>query len=181
MTEWFNTGLADAGKSIHSVADIEDQGSFDFKIAVSGETVYVSKRDGHLFQSFNEGDTWNDVTTALPFSVTQFKSIIFAGATVYVATDKGVAYSNDGINWHTATTDAGGTPLVIEKIAVDGKNVYGAPQQQKQIYQLKENSRTWEPVTPEIPSPVTSFTVGDNALYIGTTGHGVFRYAIPSE
>ena len=181
MTEWFNTGLADAGKSIHSIADIEDQGSFDFKIAVSGETVYVSKRDGHLFQSFNEGDTWNDVTTDLPFSVTQFKSIAFAGTTVYVATDKGVAYSNDGINWHTATTDAGGTPLVIKKIAVDGKNVYGAPQQQKQIYELKENLRTWEPVTPEIPSPVTSFAVGDNVLYIGTTGHGVFRYAIPSE
>ena len=181
MTEWFNTGLAETGKSIHSFADIEDQGSIDFKIAVSGETVYVGKRDGHLFQSFNEGDTWNDVTTTLPFSVTQFKSIAFAGPTVYVATDKGVAYSSDGINWHTTTTDAEGMPLVIEKMAVDGTTVYGAPQQQKQIYQLKENSRTWEPVTPEIPSPATSFAVGSNVLYVGTTGHGVFRYAIPSE
>ena len=73
MTEWFNTGLADAGESIHSIADIQDQGSLDFKIAVSGETVYVGKRDGHLLQSFDEGDTWHDVTTDLPFSVTQFK------------------------------------------------------------------------------------------------------------
>ena len=180
MTEWFNTGLVDAGESIHSIADIEDQGSIDFKIAVSGETVYVGKRDGHLFQSFNEGDTWNDVTSNLPFSVTQFKSIAFAGSTLYVATDKGVAHSSDGINWRTAT-DAEGTPIVIEKMAVDGTTVYGAPQQQKQIYQLKENSRTWEPVTPEIPSPVISFAVGRNVLYVGTTGHGVFRYAIPSE
>ena len=68
MTEWFNTGLADEGESIHSIAGIEDQGSIDFKIAVSGKTVYVGKRDGHLLQSFDEGDTWNDVTTDLPFS-----------------------------------------------------------------------------------------------------------------
>ena len=181
MTEWFNTGLVDAGESIHSIADIEDQGSIDFKIAVSGETVYVGKRDGHLFQSFDEGDTWNDVTSNFPFAVTQFKSIVFAGSTVYVATDKGVAYSSDGINWRTATTDAEGTPIVIEKMAVDGTTVYGAPQQQKQIYQLKENSRTWEPVTPEIPSPVISFAVGGNVLYVGTIRHGVFRYAIPLE
>ena len=181
MTEWFNTGLADAAESIHSIADIEDQGSFDFKIAVSGETVYVSKRDGYLLQSFDEGDTWNDVTSNLPFSVTQFKSIVFAEATVYVATDKGVAHSSDGINWRTATTDADGTLIVIEKMEVDGTTVYGAPQQQKQIYQLKENSRTWEPVTPEVPSPVTSFAVGDNVLYVGTTGHGVFRYELRPE
>ncbi len=181
MTEWFNTGLAGTVEPMHSIVDLEDQGPIDFKIAVSGETVYVGKRDGHLFQSFDEGDTWNDVTSNFPFAVPQFKSIAFAGATLYVATDKGVAHSSDGINWRTATTDAEGTLIVIEKMAVDGTTVYGAPQQQKQIYQLKENSRTWEPVTPEIPSPVISFAVGGNALYVGTTGHGVFRYAIPSE
>ena len=106
MTEWFDTGLVDEGESTHSLSDLEDQGSIDFKIAVSGETVYVGKRDGHLFQSFDEGDTWNDVTTNLPFSVTQFKAIAFAGPTLYAATDKGVTYSSDGIHWHTAT-DAG--------------------------------------------------------------------------
>ena len=73
MTEWLNTGLADAGGSIYSIADLEDQGAIGFTIAVSGETVYVGKRDGHLVQSFDEGDTWNDVTTDLPFSVTQFQ------------------------------------------------------------------------------------------------------------
>ena len=114
MTEWFDTGLADAGASIHSAAALDAQGSIDFKIAVSGKTVYVGKRDRHLLQSFDEGDTWNDVTANLPFSVTQFKAIAFAGPTLYIATDKGVASSSDGIHWHTAT-DAEGTPLVIEK------------------------------------------------------------------
>ena len=128
MTEWFNTGLVDAGESVHSIADIEDQGFVGFKIAVSGETVYVGKRDGHLLQSFDEGDTWNDVTTDLPFFVTQFKAIAFAGPTLYVATDKGVMYSSDGTRWHTAT-DAEGTPPVIEEMAVDGTTVYGATRQ----------------------------------------------------
>ena len=175
MTEWFDTGLVDEGESTHSLSDLEDQGSIDFKIAVSGETLYVGKRDGHLFQSFDEGDTWNDVTTDLPFSVTQFKAIAFAGPTLYAATDKGVTYSSDGIHWHTAT-DAEGTPIVIEKMAVDGTTVYGATEQQ--IYQLKENSNTWEPVTPEVPSKINSFTVDGNTLYVGTPGHGVLRFTL---
>ena len=175
MSEWFNTGLADAGETIQSIADIEDQGAIGFKIAVSGKTVYVGKRDGHLVQSFDEGDTWNDVTTTLPFSVTQFKAIAFAGPTLYVATDKGVMYSSDGTRWHTAI-DAEGTPLVIEKMAVQDTTVYGATEQQ--IYQLKENSNKWEKVTPEVPSKVESFTVDGRTLYVGTPGHGVLRFTL---
>ena len=175
MTEWFNTGLADEGESIHSIAGIEDQGSLDFKIAVSGEAVYVGKRDGHLLQSFDEGDTWSDVTTNLPFSVTQFKAIAFAGPTLYVATDKGVMYSSDGIRWHTAT-DAEGTPLVIEKMAVAGTTVYGATEQQ--IYQLKENSSIAEQVAPEVPNEISSLAVDGNTLYVGTPGHGVLRFML---
>ena len=175
MTEWFDTGLADAGESIHSVADLEDQGAIDFKIAVSGPTVYVGKRDGHLLQSFDEGDTWHDVTTALPFSVTQFKAIAFAGSTLYAATDKGVMYSSDGTHWHTAT-DAEGAPVVIGKMAVEGTTVYGATQQQ--IYQLKENSNTWEPVTPEVPSGIISLAVDGRTLYVGTMNRGVLRFTL---
>ena len=175
MAEWFYTGLADVGESIDSIAALEDHGSIGFKIAVSGETVYVGKRDGHLLQSFDEGNTWNDVTTDLPFSVTQFKAVAFAGPTLYAATDKGVTYSSDGMHWHTAT-DAEGTPLVIEKMAVNGTTVYGATQQQ--IYQLKENSSRWEQVTPEVPSEINSLAVDGNTLYVGTPGHGVLRFTI---
>ena len=175
MTEWFDTGLVDKAESPDFLSDLEEQGSIDFKIAVSGETIYVGKRDGHLLQSFDEGDTWNDVTTALPFSITQFKAVAFAGPTLYVATDKGVTYSSDGTRWHTAT-DAEGTPLVIEKMAVDGTTVYGTTEQQ--IYQLKENSNRWEPVTPEVPSKINSFTVDGNTLYVGTPGHGVLRFTV---
>ena len=175
MTEWLDTGLADAGEAIDAIADLEDQGSMNFKIAVSGPTVYVGKRNGHLFQSFDEGGTWNDVTENLPFSVTQFKAIAFAGPTLYIATDKGVASSSDGIHWHTAT-DAEGTPLLIEKMAIQDTTVYGATQQQ--IYQWKENSNIAEPVTPEVPSKINAFTVDGRTLYVGTPNHGVLRFKL---
>ena len=32
------------------------------KLAVSGETVYAGKRDGHLFRSLDGGNTWKDLT-----------------------------------------------------------------------------------------------------------------------
>ena len=56
-TEWHNTGLIDEGEAgyFEKFTDILD--STSFQLAVSGSKVYVGKRDGHLMQSFNEGDT----------------------------------------------------------------------------------------------------------------------------
>ena len=187
-TEWYNTGLVDSGENAFSalmsnpfdysagfsaITNLMD--ATGFKIAVSGETVYVGKRDGHLAQSFDEGETWNDVTQEIPFSFTAFNALTFTGSTVYVATDKGVAYSSDGVNWH-AGTDAEGSPLVIEKLAVEGTKVYGTTGQH--VYQLKENSGTWKRVTPEIPDSVLSFVVDGNVLYVGTSSSGVLRFTL---
>ena len=187
-TEWHNTGLVDSGENIFStlmsnpfdysagfsaVTNLMD--ATGFKIAVSGNTIYVGKRDGHLAQSFDKGETWNDVTQEIPFSFTAFNALTFTGSTVYVATDKGVAYSSDGVNWH-AGTDAEGSPLVIEKLAVEGTKVYGTTGQH--VYQLKENSGTWKRVTPEIPDSVLSFAVDGNTLYVGTSSSGVLRFTI---
>ena len=149
MTAWFDTGLKDEAEppslsNLYSAdyAEATDlMQSLGVKLAVSGKTLYVGKQDGHLMQSFDEGDTWNDVTADLPFSVAAYNTVVFAGSTVYVATDKGVAYSSDGTRWHKVT-DAEGTPVVIEKFAVDGATVYGATE--RQVYALKENSSTWE-------------------------------------
>ena len=88
--EWTNTGLIDTGKQPNSDLDNE------FKLAVSAETVYVGKRNGRLFQSFDGGDNWRDLTSSLPLRFNHFKEIVFAGSTVYVATDKGVLGSQTG-------------------------------------------------------------------------------------
>ena len=188
MREWHNTGLVDEGEdSFASLLSSPDSYSADvatsydaitsmgFKIAVSGSTVYIGKREGSLFQSSDEGDTWNDVTADIPFSFEKFKAVVFAGATVYVATDTGVAYSRDGTHWHTAT-DTESKDLVVSRLAVEGTTVYG--QTDRHVYLLKEGSNIWKQATPEIPGSVISFAVEDNTLYVGTAHRGVLRFTL---
>lgn len=174
-TQWFDTGLVNDGEFTQVFDDANDLTDFRLKLAVLGKIIYAGKSNGHLFQSFDEGDTWNDVTTSLPFSVTSFNAIAFAGSTLYIATDRGVAFSNDGISWQ-ATTDAEGVPIVIERFAVDGTTVYGTHQQR--VYQLKANANTWQQITPEIPVRVNSLAVDGNTLYVGTAGRGVLRFTL---
>ena len=143
---WHDTGLIEAEE--RTPQDQSNKAShvhgFQFPagltFAVSGQIVYVGTGNGVLFQSSDEGDTWNNVTANLPFSISRFKIITFAGSTVYVATDKGVLYSRDGIDWHE-TTDIDGTKLVINKFAVDGTTVYGVSDShahpERHVYQLK--------------------------------------------
>ena len=186
MSEWHNTGLVDKGEDpFASLLSSPDSYSADvatahdsitsmgFKIAVSGSTVYIGKRDGHLFQSFDEGDTWNDITTDIPFSFEKFEAIAFAGPTVYVATGKGVTYSSDGTHWHE-TTDAESRTLVVSRLAAEGTTVYG--QTDQHVYLLKEDSTIWKQATPEIPGSVISFAVDGNTLYVGTVNRGVLRF-----
>ncbi len=126
-------------------------------------------------QSYDEGETWTDVTANLPFSVDNFKAMVFAGKNVYVATNKGVVRSSNGTDWH-AFTDVEGTSHVVDKLAVDGTMVYG--QTGQNIYQLNRDLDTWQQVTPDIPSPVTCFDVDGNTLYVGTLGSGVLRFSL---
>ncbi|MDE0484679.1 MAG: sigma-70 family RNA polymerase sigma factor [Candidatus Poribacteria bacterium] len=172
---WYDTGIADIGGPFHIDLNSKFVIAENLWFAVSGKTVYVGKRNGHLMQSFDEGDTWNDVTANLPFSVERFHAITSAGKSVYVATDKGVTRSSNGTDWQTLT-DAEGTPLVMNRFAVDGTTVYGESEQK--IYQLDENTNMWLQVSPEIPYPVTSFDVDGNTIYVGTFGRGVLRFAL---
>ncbi|MYA57554.1 sigma-70 family RNA polymerase sigma factor [Candidatus Poribacteria bacterium] len=188
MTEWHNTGLVDTGEDAFASllsgpfdysADVSTSydtiNAMGFRIAVSDSTVYVGKREGRLFQSFDEGDTWNDVTVDLPFSFEKFEAIVFAEPTVYVATDKGVAYSSDGTHWHIAT-DAEGSALVVSRLAVEDTTVYG--QTDQHVYLLKVGTHTWKQATPELPSAVISFAVDGNTLYVGTANRGVLRFEL---
>ena len=181
---WHDTGLIDETEppSLFTNLDYSTMNvseSLDlfegFELTVSGKTVYVGKRDGHLFQSFDEGDTWNDVTANIPFSFEKFKAITFAGATVYVATDTGVAYSSDGTHWHAAT-HAEGKTLLVDRLAVEGTTVYG--QAEQYVYQLKEGSNIWKQATPEIPSDITALAVDGDMLYVGTMNRGVLRFKL---
>ncbi len=190
--KWYNTGVMDKMKQPdrrHRATMSNDYpigiSSFfvspdlmSFKIAVSGETIYVGKRDGHLMHSLDEGVTWNDLTDHLPFSVKSYKSIVCAGNFVFVATDKGVILSGNGVDWHILT-DIEGTPLITNKLVVDDIAVYCEAKQK--IYQLNRNTGIWQPVTPEIPYPVSSFDVDNDTLYAGTFGGGVLRFSLDNQ
>ena len=157
-TEWSETGVEETVKLTIEIA------WRDLRLAVSGNTVYVGKRDGHLVVSFDKGNNWIDLTPALPFSFKIFKKIVFSGPTVYVATDAGVAASDSGKNWQ-AVTDSEGTNLIMEKLAVDGTTLYGVIEKTG-VYRLE--SGTWEQVVSEIPDSVTSLAVDGDTLYVGT-------------
>ncbi len=146
----------------------------ELKLAVSGNTVYVGKRDGHLVVSFDKGTNWIDLTPALPFPFKTFKEIVFAGTTVYVATNAGVAGSDSGKNWR-AITDAEGANLIMDILTVDGTTVYGVIKDTG-IYRLE--SGTWENVVSEMPESVTSLAADGNTLYVGTRNKGMLHFTL---
>jgi RNA polymerase sigma factor (sigma-70 family) len=187
MTEWHNTGVVDTAENVFTslMSNPFDYsagfstignifGEMGFKIAVSGNTVYVGKRDGRLVVSFDKGNNWIDLTPALPFPFKTFKEIVFVGPTVYVATDAGVAASDSGKNWR-AITDAEGTNLIMEHLAVDGTTVYGVTEKLG-AYRLEND--TWKQVVSEIPDNVTSLAVDGDTLYVGTENNGMFHFTL---
>ena len=168
-SEWINTGLIDTSESI-------DQGSHaGFKIAASRETVYVGKRDGRLFQSFDEGSNWRDVTPNLPLRFTRFKAIVFSGSTVYVATDAGVLVSETGEHWRVIT-DKADTRVVITQFVVDGTDVYGVGD--TGAYRLETRGH-WKQVSSEVAGEILALALMNGRLYSAVEERGIFH--IPLE
>ena len=164
-TEWQDIGVEETDELSLNIGR-------NLKLAVSDDTVYVGKRDGHLVVSFDRGTNWIDLTPALPFSVEVFKEIMVAGSTVYVATDAGIITSDDGRHWHTIT-DAEGKNLIMEHLAVDGTTVYGVTENTG-AYRLK--SGIWVQIVAEIPDNVTSLAVDGDTLYVGTENRGMLHF-----
>ena len=169
--EWINTGLIDTGKRVN------DGLKNGFKLAASAETIYVGKRDGRLFQSFDSGDSWRDITSSLPLRFTQFKEIVFAGSTIYVATDKGVLVSRTGAPWRVLTDSTGGR-IVIDKFAVNGTSVYAAGN--AGVYRL-DDRRQSEQISSSTPDKVLSLAIKNDTLYVVTKHHGMFHIQLEGE
>ncbi len=172
--EWTSTGLIeDSPLYIDTSVQV-------FTLAVSGETVYAGKWDGKLFQSLDEGESWRDVTPTLPLRFTHFKDIVFAGSSVYVATDTGVVASQTGENWRVLT-DGIGTRIVIDKFAVDGTTVYGAGAAGS--YRLNTHTQ-WEQISSEVPNTISDLVIANDKLYSandllsGTKGKGLFYISL---
>jgi len=164
-TEWYDTEQEETVELTPQLAFTK------LKIAASGNTVYVGKRDGHFVVSFDKGNNWLDLTPALPFPVKTFKTIVSADSMVYVATDAGIITSDDGRHWHIVT-DAEGNNLIMEHLAVDGTRIYGISK--TAAYQLENG--TWKEIASEVPERVSSLAVDGNVVYVGTQGSGVLHF-----
>ena len=169
--KWTDTGLIDVSQPFGNPLDS------GFKIAVSEETVYVGKRDGHLLRSPDGGNTWKDLTPNLPLRFEDFNEIVFSSSTVYVATDTGILTSADGEHWRVVP-DKEGAPVTIDQIAVTDTAIYGASD--TGVYKLDNRSR-WEQILPEVPDRVTSFVINNDKLYIATKQRGMFHISLENE
>ena len=162
--KWMDTGL-----------DMGEDCIFTVGLAASSGTVYVGRKDGFLFQSLDAGQSWRDITLTLPLEFDRFIEIVFAGETVYVATDNGVLTSESGKHWRVLT-DSSGSNIVIASIAVDQKTVYGASH--TGIYELDDHGE-WRSISPEVPDQVQKLVIHKDKFYIMTKNRGIFH--IPLE
>ena len=169
--KWTDTGLIDTTEPLNKVLDR------GFELAVSGDTVYVGKRDSKLFQSLDGGKSWKNITPTLPLHFTRFKQIVFAGTTVYVATDEGVLSSETGAHWQVLT-DGIGARTVINKFAVHHTSVYGADD--TGIYRLDTRGK-WEQVSASVPDKIVSLAVSNDRLYIATQQRGIFHISLEAQ
>ncbi len=164
-TAWYYTGLEDQGEP-----PLYGKG---FTLGASGNVVYAGKRDGHLFQSLDNGNTWSNITENLAFPFTYFKDIILVGSTVYISTDAGVMNSYDDATWH-ALGDTDRNIRLMDRIATDGSRLYGVCD--TGVYQVNNHTNTWRQITSEVPSTtLTSLAATGSTLYVGTKDNGMFR------
>ena len=169
--EWINTGLVDTSQVSYS----DFRGGF--KIAVSDETVYVGQRNGHLFQSLDEGNSWKDITSSLPLRFTRFKEVTFIGSTIYVATNKGTLVSHTGEHW-SVLTDRTSVRPIVDRFATDGTKVYGVGD--AGVYHLDTNGQ-WKQISSNVPDKILSLVVGKERLYIATQQRGMFHIPLASN
>ena len=170
-SEWTNTGLTDMNQESY------DNDSQDLKLAVSGQTLYVGKRDGKLFQSLDGGSSWRDVTPSLPLRFADFKQITFVSSTVYVGTDEGVLSSETGAHWRVLTDSSGRHPI-IDRFAVDGSTIYGVDA--IGVYRL-DTGNQWKQVASEALGETAALAVINDKLYSAIKDRGIFHISLAEE
>ena len=176
-SEWTSTGFVDDGFRYDEKFGEGFEFGKGFKLAVLGETVYVGKRKGELFQSLDEGENWRDITPNLPLRFTRFNDMVFMGSTLYVATDNGVMVSQTEEQWHVLTDNAG-ERLIINRFAVDGGKVYGIGD--TGVYRLDTHGR-WKQIFTDVPDEIRSLAITNDRLYSIVGRQGIFHTSLVSE
>ena len=145
-------------------------------LAVSDRTVYVGSDDGKLFCSFDEGETWTDVSQNLPNPTqeTGLSDLVFVGETIYAKSRDRVFRSRDsGETWTSINT---GLPDgYIDMQLVDGTTLYGT--NSHGIFRLTHESDSWERIAPT-HHQVMALAFDGTTFYAGTLRQGVYRLSL---
>ena len=163
-SKWKDTGLAIGETNLFR----------GFSLNASGQTVYVAREDGQLFQSLDAGKNWNNITSQLPVTFKRFKEITFSGTTVYVATDSGVLMMDSGVEWHVIR-DKTEKIIVMDTLTNNNSKVYGACQ--SGIYYI--DNGVWERISPGLPDTVNDIVIHNGKFFVVTDRRGMFT--IPVE
>ena len=151
-------------------------------LTVSGRTVYISPAEGKLFRSFDEGDTWTDVSQNLPNWDQQIGlyDLTFVGETVYADSYDRILRSIDGgETWTSIDTGLRNSGIAMQ--LVDGTTLYGT--NPHGIFRLTQGSDSWEKLASMqriyVPSAhITSLAFDGTTFYAGTEAEGVYRLSL---
>ncbi len=144
-------------------------------LVVSGRTVYISPERGKLFRSFDEGETWTEVSQNVPNRIQETSSygLAFVDETIYANGDGVFRSADDGETWSSIV--AGLPNGNVEMQLVDGTTLYGTSSHG--IFRLTQGSDSWEQIVPT-QRDVTSLAYDGTTFYIGTNGEGIFRLSL---
>ncbi|MCH8292509.1 hypothetical protein IH992_15560 [Candidatus Poribacteria bacterium] len=152
-------------------------------LAVSGKTVYVGPPHGEILRSFDEGESWTNISQNLPNweetpaypSHHGVSDLTFVGTTIYANTNNGVIRStDDGDTW--TTVNAGLDEGNVGGFITDGTMLYG--RNPGGIFRLKDGEDNWERVASLPYDMAESLAVHRGMLYVGTGNAGVFRISL---
>ena len=144
-------------------------------LVVSGRTVYISPERGKLFRSFDEGETWTEVSQNVPNRIEETSSygLAFVDETIYANGDGVFRSTDDGETWSSIV--AGLPNGNVEMQLVDGTTLYGTSSHG--LFRLTQGSDSWELIAPT-QRDVMALTFDGTTFYIGTNGEGIFRLSL---
>ncbi len=143
--------------------------------AAIGTWVFVNTGSA-LWQSEDTGNHWSELSPQFVGAMTVMDSIIF----ITGATNGSVIESTDsGSQWNQVAVDSGTTPLHVNALATDGKNLFAGTT--KGVYLSRDAGKTWVPKNEGLTYlNVDVLGVCDTLLFVNTPASSIHYTAMRS-
>jgi hypothetical protein len=151
--------------------------NYIYALAVSNTTLFAGTWGGGVFQSSDNGTTWQAVSSGLTDLFVW--SLAVSGSTVFAGTSSELFRSIDnGTTWQ-AVSSSGLTNIFISSFAICDTTLfvgtYGGG-----VFRSSDNGTTWQTTGSGLKGSVRSLIISDKTLFAGTFVKGVFKANIGS-